>query len=340
MTNSKPTASIIITAYNNAPTIRSSLLALGNDEPCDEFEVIIADDGSHDKIAAMIEVEATRFLFSLRHVSQSDLGFRAAAIRNEALRHSRGRIVIFVDGDIVIDRPAVQAHINHHRDRQHLLVVGSRDWYGPLGSGAFSSMVEKACSLSSSLTSSLRSMVPRSKDTIRREAREKRFRRIAQASIHPWQSFYSGHASATNSSDLFFDENFIGWGGEDWELAYRLMTTHGWRLEHNENISLLHIDLYGRPCNPYRTGDSEAIECFLRNVCRLALKWPATIDSGILEAFAKFHYDRVICRWKRKSPCQPIDAPLIMYVTSMIESTPLCTTSEGKAFLDLYPTQR
>lgn len=69
-----------------------------------DFEVIIADDGSDEKTAALIAELKASLPFAIQHVWQEDEGFRAAKIRNKAVAKARGDYLIFLDGDCVVPK--------------------------------------------------------------------------------------------------------------------------------------------------------------------------------------------------------------------------------------------
>ncbi len=100
---------VIVTTYN-----RPDALAVVLEGYCGqsdrEFSLVVADDGSTEETAAVIQEFARRGLFSLAHVWQEDRGFRAAAIRNRAVSSTNADYIIFTDGDCVPSRHFVRAH--------------------------------------------------------------------------------------------------------------------------------------------------------------------------------------------------------------------------------------
>ena len=88
-----PTFSVVMPAYNTAATIGAaakSVLA----QSLDDFELIVADDGSLDDTVAQ-----ARLLWDPR-IRVLELEHRgAAAARNSGINHARGRIVSFIDSD-------------------------------------------------------------------------------------------------------------------------------------------------------------------------------------------------------------------------------------------------
>ena len=62
---------------------------------------MIADDGSKPDTAAVIEEQAARLPFPIRHVWQEYKGFRKARACNRAVLNSEADYLIFSDGDCI-----------------------------------------------------------------------------------------------------------------------------------------------------------------------------------------------------------------------------------------------
>ena len=96
---SRPTISVVIPARNEARSIQDCLGAVFEND-YDRFEVIVADDGSTDGTRSV--VESFRTAKDLRHrlrlVSNTSSAGKKAAL-TEAIRQSRGEIVVSTDAD-------------------------------------------------------------------------------------------------------------------------------------------------------------------------------------------------------------------------------------------------
>ncbi len=92
--------SIIIPCYNAATTLGEQLAALANQTWEQPWEVIVADNGSHDDSRRV----AADFLMRMPHLRIVDAGARrgGAFARNEGARHARGTALAFVDADDVV----------------------------------------------------------------------------------------------------------------------------------------------------------------------------------------------------------------------------------------------
>lgn len=211
--------SLIVTTYNRPDALQAVIEGCFTQTDQD-FEIIVADDGSTDATRACIARLAERSPVPLRHVWQPDLGFRLAMARNRGIAAASGEYVVTLDGDCV-----PQAHfIAQHRKlaRRGFMVTGSRI----LLDMAFTQRV-----LAEAL--SLQSLGPADKLRLRatghvnkllqllvtlpdvaRERRHFSWRRIKGCNMAFWRS------------DLVlvngFDESFRGWGHEDSDMVVRL----------------------------------------------------------------------------------------------------------------------
>jgi glycosyltransferase involved in cell wall biosynthesis len=101
--------SVIVTTYNREDALEAVLRSLARQTDVD-FEVIVADDGSGQATAALVEAWKAKVGHRVEHVWHQDSGFRAAEIRNRAVLASRGAYVIFLDGDCIVRPDFVAIH--------------------------------------------------------------------------------------------------------------------------------------------------------------------------------------------------------------------------------------
>jgi glycosyltransferase involved in cell wall biosynthesis len=101
--------SVIVTTYNRPDALAAVLRSLARQtDRC--FEVIVADDGSTVATARTITEWVPRMPVPLKHVWHEDSGFRAAEIRNRAIRASSGDYCVFLDGDCLARPDFVAVH--------------------------------------------------------------------------------------------------------------------------------------------------------------------------------------------------------------------------------------
>jgi glycosyltransferase involved in cell wall biosynthesis len=128
--------SIIVTTYNWPEALQRVIEAL-NDQTVAPDEVIVADDGSSTETRECVEALGRRVSVPLIHIWQPDQGFRAALIRNKAVRVAKFDYVVFLDGDCIPDRYFVEDHCR--LARTGFFVQGKRVLIDRQGSEQFTS---------------------------------------------------------------------------------------------------------------------------------------------------------------------------------------------------------
>ena len=105
---------VIITTYNR-PDVLQAVLEGYAAQDNDNFELLVADDGSAPPTRRPVEDFATHARFPVRHIWQEDRGFRAAAARNRALAATLADYIVFSDGDCIpppFSSPAIEISRN------------------------------------------------------------------------------------------------------------------------------------------------------------------------------------------------------------------------------------
>lgn len=213
-----PTLSVIVTTYQRPDALAATLRGLGGQND-DDFEVIVADDGSEDPTRMLVESANTVGPLAGRvvHAWQPDDGFRAARARNLAVSRSRGDILVMLDGDCVPRPGFVRAQ---RRCRPGVALRGSR------------------CLLSESATervladgTAVESMGWGGWLRMKLAGDVNRLPQLAGTPIAAlgrrlsWRTFRTCNA-AVHRRDFAqvdgFDHAFRGWGYEDSDLAIRL----------------------------------------------------------------------------------------------------------------------
>ena len=111
--------SIIISTYNN-PVWLEKVLWSFSCQTHQDFEVLVADDGSRDETRKAIDDMRAKLPFNLRHIWQKDDGFRKCRILNKAIMQADGEYLIFTDGDCIARRDFVEAHLKHRQPGAYL----------------------------------------------------------------------------------------------------------------------------------------------------------------------------------------------------------------------------
>lgn len=102
-------ASVIVSFYNNIDALKCIIKSLENQ--CDNFEVIIADDGSRQDVVTQVDTLINESRLSIKHVWQQDKGFRKTRILNKAVKQASSPYLIFIDGDCIPQQHFVSDHL-------------------------------------------------------------------------------------------------------------------------------------------------------------------------------------------------------------------------------------
>lgn len=87
-------------------------------------EILIADDGSTQQTAEVINYWKKRMLIPIKHHWHNDKGFRKTIIMNKAIASSNADYIIQIDGDILIEKNFIKDHIK--ASRKGFFIKGSR----------------------------------------------------------------------------------------------------------------------------------------------------------------------------------------------------------------------
>ncbi len=120
--------SLIICTYNAPRELEFGLCGVTRQSVM-PHEIIIADDGSEDKTKALVERWRDRLNCPVKHIWQSDRGYRKARIVNEAVRQSSGDYLLFLDGDSFPHPRWVEDHMA--TARPEMVQCGRRVKLGP-----------------------------------------------------------------------------------------------------------------------------------------------------------------------------------------------------------------
>lgn len=114
-----PLVSIIVPVYNRERSILFCLNSLANMN-CQDFEVIVVDDGSTDQSATLCDNFCSSHS-KFRCIHQSNGGVSSA--RNHALQNARGKWVTFVDSDDAVRPEHLDALVHEHLSGADLIVT-------------------------------------------------------------------------------------------------------------------------------------------------------------------------------------------------------------------------
>lgn len=211
-----PHLDVVVTHYDDPRRLAWVLDALAAQTyPEDLIHVVVADDGSPHPPRVRSEVAV---------VTQADEGFRAAAARNLGAAHGRSPYVVFLDGDTVPEPgwcAAMTAALTEADEGRGALVVGRRCHadLGALGDDSVAAWVAGPDG---------RSAAHRLDDPAWLTDGYARTDDLRDAGPGDWRLVISATMGMTRAAFMRldgFDASMIGYGGEDWDLAYRAWNT-------------------------------------------------------------------------------------------------------------------
>lgn len=103
-------ASVIFTTYNHPKWLEKTLWGFSA-QSYQDFEIIIADDGSSDETREVIDRVKAEINIPIQHIWQADDGFQKCKILNKAILASSGEYLIFTDGDCIPHPDFVKNHV-------------------------------------------------------------------------------------------------------------------------------------------------------------------------------------------------------------------------------------
>lgn len=181
--------SVVIPYYNDIDSLRAVIRGIEADGFAGEVEIIIADDGSPTTPSVTSRLPITV-------VRQEDQGFRAAAARNLGARAASHEALVFLDGDTVPRPGFLHAISKWIAADQRSVVVGTR-----LQDGVESQWLQDGWEDTDDLLL----------------ADETSWRLIISSVLATSRTLFEQVGG--------FDDTMTGYGGEDWELGWRLWNT-------------------------------------------------------------------------------------------------------------------
>jgi glycosyltransferase involved in cell wall biosynthesis len=215
--DSSISVALIISTYNWPQALNQTLRSVANQTLLPN-EVLIADDGSDERTANLIQAfKANHPKLNIIHVWHEDNGFRLAAIRNKAISMAQSDYIIQIDGDIILDKNYISDHLSIKA--KGYFVTGSRLLLGK----KITAILLESEKIN---IAALRWKGKNFFNTLRIPL----FMRLLQNTYKTkgkHLDYVKGCNMAFWKSDLYlvngYDESFIGWGREDSDICIRLI---------------------------------------------------------------------------------------------------------------------
>jgi glycosyltransferase involved in cell wall biosynthesis len=214
---------LIINTWNQPDYLQRVLNAVAVQSSLPD-EVLLADDGSDEQTRSTFAKWLATYPKSGLHVWQEHQGFRRARILNQAIARARSHYLVFLDGDTVPHPQFVADH--RHLARNDAFVQGHRALIKKEASAWFALQdfaQDRRRTLWQRQLQGIKHAYrwPRAWQRVRRDLRG-----VRGCNLAIWRE----HLIQVNG----YNEEFVGWGREDSELAVRLM-----------NLGVRRIDVRG-----------------------------------------------------------------------------------------------
>ncbi|MED3563903.1 glycosyltransferase, partial [Bacillus xiapuensis] len=243
--------SIIIPSYNKYPLNLFTLYSLENQtfNP-NQMEVIFIDDASTDKTEEFIQNYHPPYSFKYIR-NNENLG--RAKVRNIGIKSSSGSILIFLDAEMLVDPDFVTNHVNYHQAKDNLIMSGVM-YSKNINTCIFPEFDSKKLSEIAEMVKDNKKLYRQinnyektasepfsliTKSDVMNQAYGELIKEVSywhqniirhfgtdlKSFEFPWMAFLTGNVSLKRElldKVGIFDEEFVKYGYEDWELGYRL----------------------------------------------------------------------------------------------------------------------
>lgn len=285
----------VIICYYEAPEDLRRLIASLDAQTLPPHQIVVADDGSTEAPAKDVLRDRPDVLC----VSQPDRGFRAGAARNLGAAAATGDVMVFLDADVVA-APSCLRHLAALPSTQPQSLTVGRRLHARLDGMA----PDQAAALARKPHSRPDRLLPAPRWLEEGYAATADLSRI---DVRSWRYVIS--AVMAMDRDYFsavggFEERLVGYGGEDWELAHRVLHDGG-LLAHESRAVVVHNgpDLSGRP-DALRLKDLETMRLFARITDRTFR--PQAVRFATPRVLATVHADQ----WSPESLLTTVDSLL------------------------------
>jgi glycosyltransferase involved in cell wall biosynthesis len=239
--------SIIISTYNSEEWLHKVLLGY-TIQTENDFEIIVADDGSNDKTKIVVESFAAKFKHPIQHVWHEDKGFRKCRILNSAILKSNSDYLLFTDGDCIPRNDFVANHIKQ-KEKGYFLSGG----YFKL-----SMAISKAISNDDILSQKSFDVSWLIKQGLKLNFKitklvHNHYFAVFMNWVTPTKRSWNGHNSSGFKADILAINGFnelLDYGGEDREMGERLFNLGLFSKQIRYSAICLHLDHSRSYVNP------------------------------------------------------------------------------------------
>ncbi|MCV3464390.1 glycosyltransferase family 2 protein [Campylobacter lari] len=213
---------LIITTYNQKERLALVLDSVKNLNYLPD-EVLIADDGSKEDTALLIQKYQKDFPCKLEHIWQEDEGFRLSKIRNKAINASKSEYIIVIDGDMILDKNFIKDHLKFASKKVFLqgsrVILKKSESEEILKKDDFTLAFNKNNIKNRRINFIANILYKFSKKTQKIYKSKNIIKGIRGCNM----SFYKSDFEEIEG----FNEKFVGWGREDSEFVARFLFNNG-----------------------------------------------------------------------------------------------------------------
>jgi len=125
--NSLP-LSVIIPTYNRLDVLKMCLESIGQQTLSpDRFEVLIINDSSSEEYHSHLQELAKAQKFNVKVIKNRSKG--PASARNYGVELSKGKIILFLNDDVILNEIHLQEHLKVHSENENVAVRGKTIWH-------------------------------------------------------------------------------------------------------------------------------------------------------------------------------------------------------------------
>lgn len=231
--------SVIITTYNSEEWLRKVLLGYMV-QTVNDFEIVVADDGSTSKTKDIINQFSDKFIHPIIHVWQEDNGFQKSRILNKAILKTNSDYLLFTDGDCIPRKDFVEKHLKFKQKGYFL----SGGYFKLPMSVSLSISDESIVNQDCFDISWLRKKGLKLNFKLTKLTHNKFFAAFMNW-ITPTKKTWNGHNSSGFKSDIIAVNGFnekMDYGGMDRELGERMFNNGMLSKQIRYNAICLHLD--------------------------------------------------------------------------------------------------